>query len=177
MADPKRPAGAGASPQCTAGRRFGLQFINVIVRNCFHLSIPATDLQTTQQWYERVLGCRAGRRSETAVILDLGGHQLVAQQHKPDQALSQSGIYPRHFGLVYADQQVWRRLVERVEASGEPFAVAPKRRYPSSPLDHWTFFLRDPSGNWLEFKHYLNPEAVLGCTDQGSVGDPELRER
>jgi extradiol dioxygenase family protein len=144
-------------------------------RNRFHLSIPATDLEVTQQWYERVLGCRVGRRNETAVILDLGGHQLVAQRHGLDQELSQPGIYPRHFGLTFADEQPWRRLLERVEAAGEPFAVAPKRRYPHSPLEHWAFFLRDPSGNWLEFKHYLNPEAVLGCTDQGHVGDQELR--
>ena len=37
------------------------------------------------------------------------------------------------------------------------------------------WYLTDPSGNWLEFKHYSNPEAVLGCREQASVGDPELR--
>ena len=39
---------------------------------CFHLSIPAHDLAATRAWYERVLGCVAGRCSAVAVILDLG---------------------------------------------------------------------------------------------------------
>jgi extradiol dioxygenase family protein len=43
----------------------------------FHLSIPARDLGLSLAWYERVLGCRPGRRSPLAGILDLGGHQLV----------------------------------------------------------------------------------------------------
>jgi extradiol dioxygenase family protein len=141
----------------------------------FHLSIPAADLQATRCWYERVLGCVAGRSSGAAVILDLAGHQLVAQHHPAGHEPCQSGIYPRHFGLVFNRRADWQALQRRVEASGEPFAVAPKCRYAGSVLEHHTFFLQDPSGNWLEFKHYSQPEAVLGCTDHASVGDPELR--
>ncbi len=143
----------------------------------FHLSIPARDLALTRRWYERVLGCVAGRSSAVALILDLGGHQLVAQ-HQPqehDQEPAQRGIYPRHFGLVFEALPQWQALRQRVEAAGEPFAVAPKQRYAGTVLEHHTFFLNDPSGNWLEFKHYTHPEAVLGCHDQAAVGDPELR--
>ncbi|MFY8148158.1 MAG: VOC family protein [Prochlorococcaceae cyanobacterium] len=141
----------------------------------FHLSIPATDLELTRCWYERVLGCTAGRSSPAAVILDLGGHQLVAQHHPHPEESPQPGIYPRHFGLVFASFATWQALVEHVQTAGEPFAVAPKCRYEGTVLEHHTFFLRDPSGNWLEFKHYSHPEAVLGCRDQASVGDPDLR--
>lgn len=143
--------------------------------SCFHLSIPAADLELARRWYGRVLGCLAGRGSPQALILDLGGHQLVLQHHPNDQASAQSGIYPRHFGLVFGSLESWQTLRERVEAAGEPFAVAPKCRYPGTMLEHWTFFLQDPSGNWLEFKHYRQPEAVLGCSEQASVGDPDLR--
>ena len=41
---------------------------------CFHLSIPAINLELSRHWYEQVLGCRAGRSSDEALILDLGGH-------------------------------------------------------------------------------------------------------
>jgi uncharacterized protein len=47
--------------------------------------------------------------------------------------------------------------------------------YRGEVLEHHTFFLIDPSGNWLEFKHYSHPEAVLGCRDQAVVGDSALR--
>jgi extradiol dioxygenase family protein len=145
-------------------------------RPCFHLSIPAVDLERSRAWYGRVLGCVSGRSSTAAVILDLAGHQLVLQHqplHRPDE---QAGIYPRHFGLVFEELGGWETLRRQVEAAGEPFAVAPKWRYGGMVLEHATFFLRDPSGNWLEFKHYRQPEAVLGCRDQGRVGDPDLRQ-
>ena len=42
-------------------------------------------------------------------------------------------------------------------------------------LEHHTFFLIDPDHNWLEFKHYVHPEAIFGCHDRQTVGDLELR--
>ena len=67
---------------------------------CFHLSIPAIDLELSRHWYEQLLGCRAGRNSDEALILDLGGHQLVLQRHRDEPGATQQGIYPRHFGPV-----------------------------------------------------------------------------
>jgi extradiol dioxygenase family protein len=145
-------------------------------RSCFHLSIPAVDLETTVRWYVDALGCRLGRRSPEAAILDLGGHQLVAQRLTPGAEVEpQRGIYPRHFGLVFEDLSSWQALRQRVEAAGLPFAVEPKCRFPGERLEHHTFFLIDPSGNWLEFKHYCHPAAILGCQDLDVVGDASLR--
>jgi extradiol dioxygenase family protein len=139
----------------------------------FHLSIPALDLDATHHWYVEGLGCVAGRRSTDALILDLGGHQLVAQRSDPAHlAEQQPGIYPRHFGLVFAERADWQALLERSRAAGLSFGMEPKLRFVGEVLEHHTFFLIDPAGNWLEFKHYSNPEAVLGCRDHTRVGDP-----
>jgi extradiol dioxygenase family protein len=143
---------------------------------CFHLSIPCHDLDVTERWYVDGLGCRAGRRSAQALILDLGGHQLVAQLTAVQEP-SQRGIYPRHFGLVLAELEEWQALRDRIARKQLGFAVAPKCRYGGEILEHHTFFLIDPSHNWLEFKHYNHTEAILGCREQTSVGDPDLRER
>jgi extradiol dioxygenase family protein len=88
---------------------------------------------------------------------------------------AQSGIYPRHFGLVFARIEEWNSLLERARETGLRFGVEPKCRFRGGILEHHTFFLLDPSGNWLEFKCYRHPEAVLGCTDQGVVGDAAYR--
>lgn len=141
---------------------------------CFHLSIPAHDLDATERWYVDGLGCRSGRRSPHALILNLGGHQLVAQLTDGGEA-TQQGIYPRHFGLVLAELGQWEALRDRVEAKHLSFAVRPKCRYPGDVLEHRTFFLIDPSSNWLEFKHYTHPEAIFECRDKASVGDQDLR--
>ena len=81
----------------------------------------------------------------------------------------------RHFGLVFDDASRWQALLERARSAGLRFGVGPKCRFPGELLEHHTFFLIDPSGNWLEFKHYSHPEAVLGCRDRSEVGDPEWR--
>lgn len=141
----------------------------------FHLSIPSADLEATARWYVDGLGCRAGRRSEHALILDLGGHQLVAQRTPPSPEPPQAGIYPRHFGLVFELFSAWDALRDRARQAGLRFGVEPRCRYPGEPLEHHSFFLIDPDHNWLEFKHYRDGAAVLGCTHLAQVGDPELR--
>lgn len=145
-------------------------------RCCFHLSIPAVDLEASLRWYVDGLGCRLGRRSPEAAILDLGGHQLVLQLVPAGSVAElQRGIYPRHFGLVFDQFADWQALRQRIHAAGLSFAVAPKCRFQAERLEHHTFFLIDPGGNWLEFKHYSHSDAILGCQDQAVVGDAALR--
>lgn len=142
---------------------------------CFHLSIPAINLDATEQWYVEGLGCQAGRRSDHALILELGGHQLVAQLIAGPPDSIQPGIYPRHFGLVMQNFADWESLRDRAQIQGMRFGVEPKCRFKGRPLEHHTFFLIDPSNNWLEFKYYSNSEAILGFKDQSIVGDLDLR--
>lgn len=141
----------------------------------FHLSIPSADLAATERWYVEGLGCRAGRRSDHALILELGGHQLVAQRTPPSPEPPQACIYPRHFGLVFDQFGAWEALRDRARQAGLRFGVEPKCRYPGEELEHHTFFLIDPDHNWLEFKHYRHAAAVLGCHHLAQVGDRELR--
>ena len=118
----------------------------------------------------------AGRRSERALILDLAGHQLVAQLTPPEPGPPQRSIYPRHFGLVFDELGAWETWRERARAGGLRFGVEPKCRYPGEELEHHTFFLIDPDHNWLEFKHYRQAAAILGCRHLATVGDTALRE-
>jgi len=142
----------------------------------FHLSIPSADLAATERWYVEGLGCDVGRRSAQALILNLGGHQLVAQLTPPSSEPLQQGIYPRHFGLVCDTLAAWQVLRERAEGAGMRFGVEPKLRFFGDVLEHHTFFLIDPDHHWLEFKHYANPEAIFGCRDRQTVGDREFRQ-
>lgn len=140
----------------------------------FHLSIPSADLAATEQWYAEGLGCGVGRRSPQALILNLGDHQLVAQR-TPVQEEPQRGIYPRHFGLVFDTLSEWTIWRDRALGAGLRFGVDPKLRFGGDVLEHHTFFLIDPDHHWLEFKHYVHPEAIFGCHERQAVGDLELR--
>ena len=143
---------------------------------CFHLSIPSADLAATERWYVEGLGCGVGRRGGRALILNLGGHQLVAQFTPTGTEPPQRGIYPRHFGLVFATLTAWEAQRQRARRAGLRFGVEPKLRYPGDVLEHHTFFLIDPDQHWLEFKHYSHTEAIFGCQERQTVGDLELRE-
>ncbi|MFM9089004.1 MAG: VOC family protein [Cyanobium sp.] len=142
----------------------------------FHLSIPSGDLAATEQWYAGGLGCGVGRRSPHALILNLGEHQLVAQHTPESKDPPQRGIYPRHFGLVFDTLSEWESWRDRARGADLRFGSTPKLRFGGDVLEHHTFFLIDPDHHWLEFKHYVHPEAIFGCQERQTVGDLEWRQ-
>ena len=136
----------------------------------FHLAFPVTDLAAAKKFYVDGLGCILGRESEKAMTLGLAGHQLVAHL-TTEPPPSQQGIYPRHFGLVLPSQEAWQALVDQAKAKGLTFYQQPRVRFPGTRIEHHTFFLQDPSGNLLEFKHYTHESAIFGERDYSEVGD------
>ncbi len=136
----------------------------------FHLAFPVQDLEAAERFYVDGLGCTVGRRSKQAITLGLAGHQLVGHL-VVDQPARQQGIYPRHFGLIFLSQSDWQALVDRAKAKGLSFYQQPRVRFPSTRVEHRTFFLEDPSHNLLEFKHYTHESAIFGEREYGQVGD------
>ncbi len=140
----------------------------------FHLSFPVRDIESTKEFYILGLGCRIGRQSSVAMMLDFHGHQLVAHV-TADLEAPQPSIYPRHFGLVCQSEEEWNEWRDRAQQNQLPFFREPKRRFPGTPLEHLSFFLKDPSHNLLEFKYYLNPNAIFGEQTFSQIGDDHER--
>lgn len=137
----------------------------------FHLAFPVTDIAQTKAFYVEGLGCEAGREMPEALILKLYGHQLVAHVTDAETLSPQKGIYPRHFGLIFTEEEDWEALRDRAQANGLKFYMESKRRFGGTPLEHLTFFLQDPFENLLEFKFYVNPEAIFGVQELPLIGD------
>ncbi len=136
----------------------------------FHLAFPIHDVAETKRFYVEGLGCTLGRETATAVTLGLAGHQLVA--HVVDGPVArQSGIYPRHFGLIFTDRSAWEAIRDRAHRAGLTFFQQTRSRFEGTRLEHATFFLEDPAHNLLEFKHYVYDSAILGEQDQAQIGD------
>lgn len=138
----------------------------------FHLAFPVHDLDEAKRFYVEGLGCKLGRESSSAVTLELGGHQIVAQLTSQPLA-PQKGIYPRHFGLIFLSEKDWQDVADRAKAKGLRFYQEPRRRYVGTRIEHATFFLEDPSHNLLEFKHYKYDSAIFGERDYAEVGDKD----
>ncbi|MBD2635298.1 VOC family protein [Limnothrix sp. FACHB-881] len=164
--------GAAATPTnlevTPTGQPFGSENSRAIA--LFHLAFPVADLAQTKAFYMDGLGCTAGREGPNSLILNCYGNQIVAHV-SPGACQPQKGIYPRHFGLVFAALADWQALIDRAEAKQLTFEQTPRRRFPGEQLEHYTAFLADPFHNLLEFKHYVHPEAIFGAVDDQRVGD------
>lgn len=136
----------------------------------FHLAFPITDIVKTKEFYVDGLGCEVGRENANSVILNLYGHQLVAHMTH-DPLVPQKGIYPRHFGLIFATESDWEKLLKRAQERGLKFYQSPKHRFTGLPLEHRTFFLEDPFHNLMEFKYYVNANAIFGEAEFAEIGD------
>lgn len=135
----------------------------------FHLAFPVRDLDETRRFYGDVLGCRMGRSTQSWQDFDFFGHQLSAHVTVAAEAgrgaVDGTAVPIPHFGAVL-DMPAWRALARRLGLSDIPFLLKPQIRFEGEPGEQGTFFLRDPSGNAIEFKGFRD-EHGLFATEEG----------
>lgn len=133
----------------------------------FHLAFPVTDLNATRHFYIETLGCAPGRESVGHWLdFDLFGHQMSAHLHKTEQPVHASSVdgdsvpIP-HFGAIL-DPETFNALATRLEADQRvDWIMRPKRRMVGQPGEQATMFVRDPSGNGIEFKAFEDRSAIF----------------
>ena len=128
-------------------------------RPAFHLAFPINDLEETRAFYTQLLGCKVGREAEKWIDFDFHGHQISAHV-KPEETGLAAGntvdgktVPTRHFGLIL-DWDTWQALANRLEAAQTPFIIKPYIRFEGEVGEQGTLFIKDPSGNALEFKTF-----------------------
>ncbi len=132
----------------------------------FHLAIPVTDIDAAHRFYVEVLGCGTGRTSSRWVDLDFFGHQVTL--HLVDERDSGAATNPvdsdnvpaRHFGVVL-DRPDWEALSRVLRQADVEFLIEPKIRFAGEIGEQATMFLRDPSGNAIEFKSFRDPDRLF----------------
>jgi len=132
----------------------------------FHFAFFVSDLASTRHFYRDVLGCREGRSTDTWVDFDFFGHQISAHTTGPVVPTMDAGVVDGvrvpmpHFGALLPWED-FQRVADRIRNAAIPFILEPRVRYPGEPGEQLTMFLRDPSGNALEFKSFRHPEHVF----------------
>jgi extradiol dioxygenase family protein len=125
----------------------------------FHLAFPVADLDRTRAFYGGLLGCPEGRSSSEWIDFDLYGHQIVAHLAPPKaegthhNEVDGHDVPVPHFGVVL-DWDDFHALAERLRAGGVKFVIEPCIRFQGGVGEQATMFLKDPSGNALEFKSF-----------------------
>lgn len=135
----------------------------------FHLAFPVRDIEETRRFYGEVLGCPIGRSAPTWVDFDLFGHQMSAHLRPGESMPAASGkvdgheVPIPHFGAVLAMAD-WKALAARLEAAeGIDWIMRPSLRFEGQPGEQATLFIRDPSGNALEFKGFADLGQVFAA--------------
>lgn len=134
--------------------------------NPFHLAFPVHDLDAARHFYGELLGCDEGRSSETWIDFNLGGHQIVAHldpdmaRDSATNAVDGDAVPVFHFGMIL-DFDGFDALATRLKEKGATFIVEPRTRFAGEAGEQRTMFVRDPSGNALEFKAFADQRQIF----------------
>ena len=132
----------------------------------FHIAFPVHDLNLAKEFYINSLGCERGRESKSWVDFNLFGHQIVAHLSPEDCKRDLSNFVDgdkvpvRHFGVILPWEK-WDEFCESITEKEIPFLISPKIRFKNSKGEQCTLFIKDPSGNVLEFKSFKNDSMVF----------------
>jgi extradiol dioxygenase family protein len=127
----------------------------------FHLALPVADLSAAEEFYCGVLGCSKGRTASRWIDLNFFGHQVtlhLVDAEDVDAATNPvdgESVPARHFGIVL-EMDDWRSLAARLEQENSEFLISPQIRFAGEIGEQATLFIRDPSGNALEFKSFAD---------------------
>lgn len=136
----------------------------------FHLAFPVTDIEATRRFYVDILGCRVGREAERWIDFDFFGHQISAHlvartENTATNPVDGDNVPVRHFGAIL-DWEDWHALADRLQSAQADFIIKPHIRFAGRPGEQATLFIRDSSGNALEFKSFRDRAATF-ASDMG----------
>ena len=132
----------------------------------FHLAFPVHDLSLAKKFYTNTLLCKVGRSSDEWIDFNLFGHQIVAHLDKSMDFENSLNIVDgkkvpvRHFGIVMKWNK-WHQFVDHLKNEKVNFLIEPHTRFKGKPGEQVTFFIKDPSGNALEFKSFKDKEMIF----------------
>ncbi len=129
----------------------------------FHLAFPVKDIQKTKLFYVDTLGCTITQANDHWLNLNFWGHQLSIHHHPhmvtdPKTIIVEEKEVPlHHFGVILKKVE-WDSLAEKLKKSDVDFIISPTKKHPDQLCEQAIMFLKDPSGNGIEFKCYTDPK-------------------
>ena len=139
----------------------------------FHLAIPVEDLDKTIEFYCNVLGCKKGNSENSPPFswcdIDFWGNELTLHSSISEFRVNERHLVDKedvsipHFG-VHLDAEEFQSLKGKLvqDWKNVEFVNKPYIRFKGNVLEQETMFIKDPSGNVLEFKTMKNPDALFG---------------
>jgi extradiol dioxygenase family protein len=135
----------------------------------FHLALPCDDIKKTRDFYVFVLGAKLGRRTDTWLDINLFGNQLTFTEAGSfnfdfkNYRLNGQLLPSFHFGVI-VDSDTWGKLYSRLLE--KDLEVTTEATFLESKTgEHLSFFIKDPDGYSIEFKHFKYAEEIFSIED------------
>ena len=109
-----------------------------------------------RHFYTTEIGCDIGRDRGSCIDIIFFGHQVT--MHQENERMRSNVI--DHFGPVLGKEE-WLEICKRCKTAGTEFLLPPTISAKGSEIESWKFVVKDPAGNTLEIKYYLNLAATL----------------
>jgi len=132
----------------------------------FHLAFKVKDIESTKDFYQKIVGCKLGRETEHWIDFDFFGHQLSAHVSNNIPRLDYSGLVEDlkvpipHFGCILNSED-FNNLKQKLQSNKVDFIVKPQRRYKGKKGEQQTMFVLDFSDNAIEFKSFTDSKEVF----------------
>jgi extradiol dioxygenase family protein len=133
-----------------------------------HVSFLVSDLAQARRFYSEQLGFTVRRDRPTTLHLDCFGHQIVVHESSgysastTQRTVEGDEFVVPHWGIIL-DKSAWEAMCDVVRDNNIPYARPPHRRFVGTAYEQRVFFLLDPSGNAIEFKHYMDRPPESWC--------------
>ena len=141
---------------------FTIDFNYKTVKQIFHLSLSALNLESIRDFYEINFACPVRRitKSRKGLHIDFFGHQLTfvevtPERHRQISEQNEHGSPLVHFGVALP-YYLWFNLKERLERNQVEFCIKPHLKFEGEEHEHYVMFVKDPSGNAIEIKSFTN---------------------
>lgn len=119
----------------------------------FHLAITVDELVEAEGFYAGILGAQPVARGETWVVFDFFGHKLTINRALDTTTVPSDDIALRHFGVILGEA-VFHEVNERLVREQAHIVSSARLDHDGTPRAQWVLFVRDPSGNGLEFNAF-----------------------
>ncbi len=127
----------------------------------FHIAIPVHNLNECRIFYRDVLNFDEGRSSDHWVDFNFFGHQLVIH-YKPrsEESIHSNEVDGKdvpvpHYGVVLP-WETFHTFANELKRKNIQFIIEPYVRFEGLVGEQATMFFKDPAGNALEFKAFMD---------------------
>ena len=131
----------------------------------FHLAFPVNNIEETISWYTKNLLCKVGRQDLKWVDFNFFGHQISAHlslntNQSNSNTVDGYRVPINHFGIILKKNQ-WIKLADNLKKNDVDFIIKPYTRFKNKKGEQSTMFIKDPSGNAIEFKSFENDKMIF----------------